>query len=44
MIVLFAFEKQDDVAKIVAEKHYRLVPPESVSSDDLKAYRERMEE
>jgi hypothetical protein len=40
-IALFEFEESDEGLKIVAEKHYRLVPPEDVTDDDLEQYRAR---
>lgn len=42
VIALFAFEKQDDAVKILVEKHYRLVPPERLSTSELAAYRQRL--
>ncbi len=42
LIALFAFEKQDDVVKIITEKHYRLVPPEQLSPAELNTYRQRL--
>ena len=41
VIALFEFEQTDDGVKIAAEKHYRLVPPEEVTDDDLRNYRKR---
>ena len=41
LIALFAFEQQDDVVKVVDEKHYRLVLPDQLSAADLLAYRSR---
>lgn len=41
LIALFEFEQGEQGVKISAEKHYRLVPAEEVTDDDLKAYRER---
>jgi len=38
VIALFEFEESDEGLKIVAEKHYRLVPPEEVSDEDLRQY------
>jgi hypothetical protein len=41
LIALFAFEKRDDVAKIITETHYRLVPPERLSPAELNVYSQR---
>lgn len=41
VIALFEFEQTDNGVKIAAEKHYRLVPPEEVTDDDLRNYRKR---
>jgi len=41
LIALFSFEQGTDSMAISAEKHYRLVPPDSLSEDDLKTYRTR---
>jgi hypothetical protein len=43
LIALFAFEEGEKGIGIYAEKHYRLVPPDSVTIDDLKKYREQTE-
>jgi hypothetical protein len=42
LIALLAFEKQDDVVKVITEKHYRLVPPERLSPAELDTYRQRL--
>ncbi len=42
LIALFAFEKQDEMVKIVTEKPYRLVPPERLSAAELATYRQRL--
>ena len=42
VVALFEFESADDDLRVVAERHYRLVPAESVTSDDLRRYRERL--
>ena len=39
LIVLFAFEDDKNGIAIAVEKHYRLVPPEEMTDDDLKQYR-----
>ena len=41
IIALFEFEDSDDGIRIAAEKHYKLVPPEEVSEEDLSTYRNR---
>ncbi|MFW6162279.1 MAG: endonuclease [Planctomycetota bacterium] len=38
-IALFEFGESEGAIKIVAEKHYRLVPPDQLSADDLARYR-----
>lgn len=43
LIALFEFEQSGDDIRIVAEKHYRLVPPKDLSAADLEAYRRRGE-
>jgi hypothetical protein len=42
LIALFEFEKQDDAVKVVSEKHYRLVPPDRLSAEELAAYQLRV--
>ena len=44
VIALFEFEQADGIVSISAEKHYKLVPPDEISSDDLAAYRSRAAE
>jgi hypothetical protein len=41
LIALFAFEQGEDRIVITDEKHYRLVPPEEMSEEDLATYRNR---
>lgn len=41
VIALFEFAEGSEGVGIVAEKHYRLVPPEDVSDEDLEEYRTR---
>ena len=41
LIALFEFERGKEGVAIVSEKHYRLVPPESLSEEDLESYRKR---
>jgi hypothetical protein len=44
VIALFEFENGKEGISAVSEKHYKLVPPDQVTADDLKAYRERVTE
>lgn len=39
LIALFEFEEVDEDIRIVSEKHYRLVPSDDVTADDLRRYR-----
>lgn len=41
VIALFEFELQDDEVRIVSERHYQLVDPDSMTSEDLQQYRLR---
>ncbi len=41
LIALFEMEDSNGQIAITAEKHYRLVPPEEISSEDLQTYRIR---
>ncbi len=41
VIALFTFEMSDDGAALTDEKHYKLVPPEEVTADDLRMYQQR---
>jgi hypothetical protein len=41
VIALFEFEKSESGIAISSEKHYRLVPPEEMTPDDLEQYRNR---
>ena len=41
-IAMFEFERTGDDVTIVTERHYQLVPPEAVTSDDLVKYRQRL--
>lgn len=38
LIALFDFVKSDTGVAVSSEKHYRLVPPDQLTPDDLKAY------
>lgn len=44
LIALFELEETEEGVKITAERHYRLVPPEEVTSGDLEAYSKRPRE
>ena len=37
-IAIFEFVRDGDEIKIASDKHYQLVPPESVTSADLAMY------
>jgi len=41
LIALFDFETTPDGLALATEKHFRLVPPEQLTPDDLAAYRDR---
>jgi hypothetical protein len=41
LIVLFEFESGEDGIRVSTERHYRLVPSDRISSEDLMAYRFR---
>lgn len=41
LIVLFAFEETAEGVRITNEAHYRLVPPDQISPEDLRAYQQR---
>jgi len=41
VIALFEFEEDENGVGICLEKHYKLVPPEEVTEDDLLTYRKR---
>jgi len=43
LIALFEFEDTDDGIRIVAERHYRLVPSEQMTAEEIQAYRSRPE-
>jgi hypothetical protein len=42
IIALFEFEQAEGNVRISAEKHYKLVPPEEVTKEDLENYRQRI--
>jgi len=41
LISLFEFEQTQEGPAITSEKHYRLVPPDDISPDELTAYQQR---
>lgn len=41
LIALFGFEENDQGVAITSERHYRLAPPEDLTSDILESYRNR---
>ncbi len=41
VIALFEFENGDQGVAVASEKHYKLVPPEEVTEEDLRSYRQR---
>ncbi len=41
VIALFEFESADQGVGIASERHYKLVPPDDVTEDDLRRYRQR---
>lgn len=43
LIALFEFESGSEGVVVSAERHYRLVPPDSLSAEDLSIYRTRSE-
>jgi hypothetical protein len=42
-IALLAFEVTRQAVGVYTERHYRLVPPEQLTAEHLRAYRERLE-
>ena len=42
LVALLEFEKVEGNLRVVAEKHYRLVPADLVTTSDLRRYRERL--
>ncbi|MGH9450792.1 MAG: hypothetical protein ACRD11_09630 [Terriglobia bacterium] len=42
VIALFGFESDSQGIAIASERHYQLVPPDDVTEDDLRAYRQRV--
>jgi hypothetical protein len=41
LIALFSFEEGDKGVAVLSEKHYRLVPPEQLTPEELQTYRAR---
>lgn len=41
IIVLFGFEISEEGVALTDEKHYKLVPPDGITSDDLRTYQKR---
>lgn len=41
LVALFEFEQNGDDIRVVTEKHYRLVPPDEVTDQDLMHYQQR---
>ena len=41
-IALFEFELSEDGISITSEKHYKLVKPDDLSSDELEKYKTRI--
>ncbi len=41
LIALFEFEESESGVALTSEKHYRLVPPDEITPEDLRAYQER---
>jgi hypothetical protein len=42
LIALFEFERSEHGVVIVSEHHYRLVPSEKLTDDELRQYRLRL--
>lgn len=38
IIVMFQFEESEDGVGVVSEKHYKLVPPEELTDEDIRLY------
>jgi hypothetical protein len=41
VIALYEFEEGKDGVTVSSEKHYKLVPPEEITADELKSYMTR---
>jgi hypothetical protein len=42
LIALFELEDTPEGIKVTTEKHYRLVPPEDISPEELASYKNRL--
>ncbi len=42
VIALFEFENGEQGVAIASERHYKLVPPEEVTDEDLRAYKQKL--
>ncbi len=42
LVALFAFEEEDGKVQLLHERHYRLVPSEEISSEDIRRYRQSL--
>ena len=42
LVALLEFEEDGEDIRVANEQHYRLVPPDSVSDEELARYRSRM--
>ena len=43
VIALFEFEETQQGIRIAQERHYRLVPPDELTAEELATYRRRTE-
>ena len=41
VIALMEFEETAEGVRLAAEKHYRLVPPDEITDEELRMYQER---
>jgi len=41
LIALFELEQTDEGVRVSSERHYRLVPPDALSPEELATYRRR---
>jgi len=44
VIALIEFGEDEQVVGVVAERHYRLVPPDQITNSDLENYRKQIPE
>lgn len=42
VVALFEFEEVGEDIRVVSEKHYRLIPPDAITGDELSRYRQRL--